>query len=170
MVKVYYGLTRQSQIFEMIEDVCNDLKGQGEDIKATIELMISTIGQETHLGEYKDPTRYAHGTGLAQIDPSIPFDDIVNRSTRFHKLILQKYNIDIKSLKHRDLEVSPLLSIILCRLKYKLVPAAIPSDSVGQWLYYKKWYNSYLGKATSEEFFRNREKSLKKYNVWKRGN
>ncbi len=166
---MYYGLTRKSQLFEMINDVIDTLKSPKEDTGATRELLISTIGQETHLGDYKDPTDYRHGTGLAQVDPGIPFKDIIDRSTKYHKLIKDKFDIDLKNVQHRELELSPLLSIVLCRLKYKLVPKAIPKDSEGQWEYYKKWYNSYLGKATKEEYMHNRIESLKEYSRWEEG-
>ncbi len=166
---MYYGLTRTSQVFEMVDDVVEALKGNNEDIKTTKELIVSTIGQETHLGTFKDKTKYKYGTGLSQIDSGIPFEDIIKRSSKYHEVIEKRFNIDLKAVKHRELELSPLLSIILCRLKYKLVPKKIPKDIDGQWKYYKKYYNSYLGKAKREEYIRNRSFSLKKYREWLEG-
>ncbi len=166
---MYYGLTRLSQLFEMIDDVIEVLKGPSEALESTRELIISTIGQETHLGKYKDLTDYKHGTGLAQVDPGIPFKDIIDRSTKYHKVVKEKFDIDLKKVEHKELELSPLLSLVLCRLKYKLVPKKIPLDVEGQWKYYKKYYNSYLGKAKKEEYLRNRAWALQKYQEWKEG-
>lgn len=165
-MKVYYGLTRLEQVFEIIEDVVKAMKGSNEDIEATRQLMIGTIAQETKLGTYRDPSPYKHGAGLSQIDPGIPFEDIQDRGTKYIRQVKETFGIDILSATHRELELSPLLSVVMARVKYKLVPKAIPADFDGQWEYYKRYYNSYAGKATKEEYTRNYEWSMELYNKW----
>lgn len=68
-------------------------------------------------------------------------------------------------MEYRELELSPLASIVMARIKYKLVPHKIPQwdDLEAVWQYYKKWYNSYLGKATIEEFEVSYKKALEEY-------
>jgi hypothetical protein len=154
-MKVYYGITRLSQVFEMIEDVANALKGSSENVDNTIDLMIGTLAQETHLGTLKDPTSYVAGAGIAQFDPGIPFNDPVDRMGRWKDVVKKIFDFDFDRVQHSALEESPLLGIVLMRTKYKLVPATIPDSLEGQWLYYKRWYNSELGKATREEYMAN---------------
>lgn len=59
----------------MMLDVCTTLKSKNEDLKSTLILMFATCYQETHMGEYRDPTRYGAGTGVMQFD-GIPYKDI----------------------------------------------------------------------------------------------
>lgn len=166
-MRTYYGIVKISQIFEIIEKVVYDLKGSKEDAESTIKLMVGTIAQETKLGTFRDPSPYKYGSGLCQIDPGIPFDDVQDRASRYIDKVISLYGIDILSATHRELELSPLLSVVMCRVKYKLIPKAIPSDSEGQWLYYKKYYNSYLGKATREEYIENSTWGMEHYKKWK---
>lgn len=161
---MYYGLTRRNQLREMMVDACKTLKSNREDLKSTLILMLATCYQETHLGEYRDLTRYGAGTGVMQFD-KMPYEDIKNRSKRYYEICLKEFNIDIDKMDYRELELSPLASIVMARIKYKLVPYAIPKwdDFEGIWGYYKKWYNSRLGKATIEEFEVSYHKALEEY-------
>lgn len=164
MKKIYYGLTRKKQLLEMMVDVCSTLKGNKEDLKSTLILMLATCYQETNMGTFKDKTRYKYGTGLMQFD-NMPYKDSKLRGSRFYKVCLKEFNVDISKMKYIELELSPLASIVMARIKYKLVPHNIPSwkqfDEV--WGYYKKWYNSTLGKATIEEFKISYKKGLEAY-------
>lgn len=165
-MKIYYGVTRLEQVFQLIEDVVEKLKGSNENTEATKQLLIGTISQETKLGTYRDPSPYKHGAGLCQIDPGIPFEDIQDRGTKYIRLVKDKFGIDMLSASHRELELSPLLSVVMARVKYKLVPKSIPISFDGQWEYYKRYYNSYAGKATKEEYKKNYEWGIKLYNNW----
>lgn len=46
----------------------------------------------------------------------------------------------------------------MCRVHYLRQPGAIPKDLLGQAQYYKKYYNTPLGKATVEQYIENWEK------------
>lgn len=168
-MKMYYGVTRLSQVFEMLEDVANDLKGSSENVENTIDLMLGTLAQETRLGSLKDPTNYSAGSGISQFDPGIPFRDPVDRMGKWKKIVRNLYDFDFDKIQHRELEESPLLGIVLMRIKYKLVPYKIPNDIEGQWKYYKKWYNSEDGKATREEYMVNIFWAKDLYKKWKNG-
>ncbi len=165
-MNVYYGLTRLDQVFQLIEDVVEKLKGTSENVEATKQLMIGTIAQETKLGTYRDPSPYKYGSGLCQIDPKLPFEDIQDRAGKWIGIVKDIFAIDIERATHRELELSPLLSVVMARVKYKIVPYTIPPDFDGQWKYYKKWYNSYAGKATKEEYTRNYSWGMKLYKGW----
>jgi hypothetical protein len=68
---------------------------------------------------------------------------------------LKTFGIDIYMLDHDDLDYSPLSCFILTRIKYKRIPEAIPASVEGRADYWKKNYNSYLGKGTPEEYIHN---------------
>ena len=165
-MKTYYGITRISHLFDIVDDVCEALKGANEDVESTKALIISTIAQETHLGTMKDPTKYKYGTGIAQLDP-IGVIDIQQRGTKWFDICKKAFGFDLSKVKHTELEEAPVLAIVMARLRYKVVPQGIPNDTEGQWKYYKKWYNSYAGAATREEYMKNREWAMELYNNWK---
>lgn len=52
------------------------------------------------------------------------------------------------------LETSDAFAAVMCRLKYRLVPEALPdsSDYKGMALYWKKYYNTYLGKGVVNNY------------------
>jgi len=164
--KMNYGLTRMSQMFSMIEDVVDVFAGPNEDKDATIRLMVGTISQETDLGMYKDRTPHKYGEGLTQVDAGLPYKDILERGGKWLDIAADKFGIDFSIIKHRDLAYSPLVGIILCRVKYKLVPSSIPKDYNGQWTYYKRWYNSFLGAATQDEFKESYTAGMKEYSEY----
>lgn len=150
---MYYGLTNQQQALEMARQVC-DVIGHGGNGTA-VELLVETAAQETHLGAAKDLTIYGAGHGLCQFD-HIGFVDVQQRTKRRLKAkVFDAFRVDIDKVMHRELEYAPLLSMIFCRLKYVLVPSAIPADLEGRAHYWKKYYNSSLGKGKPEEYVRN---------------
>jgi hypothetical protein len=167
-MKTYYGITRITHLFEIIEDVCEALKVTNEDVETTKALIISTIAQETHLGTLRDPTKYKYGTGIAQLDP-IGVTDIQERGKKWFDPCKKAFGFDLSKVKHTELEEAPVLSVVMARLRYKLVPQGIPDDPEEQWKYYKRWYNSYAGAATKEEYMKNREWALRLYKKWKAG-
>jgi len=167
---IFYGVTRKSQIFEMVADVVEAFKSPMENTRATMELLLATAAQETHTGELRDGTPYRHGTGLMQFDP-VGLEDIKTRPSaqRWIKIARERFGVDFSKVEHRELETAPLTSIIAARIKYKIVPYGIPHALEDQWLYYKKWYNSSAGAATKEEFYRNRAIILKEFDAWNKG-
>ncbi len=169
-MKVYYGLSRLTQLFEMIDDACEVMKGNGEDVEATKQLMLATAAQETHLGSLKDPTVYRAGAGVMQIDP-IGIEDIKARSSakKWIHFCREEFDFHLDKLDHRELNESPFLCVVAARVRYKVVPYKVPSDLEKQWLYYKKWYNSYAGAATREEYMKNYKWAKNLWDKWVTG-
>lgn len=52
------------------------------------------------------------------------------------------------------LEKSDAFAAIMCRIKYRLIPENLPSatDSKGMAAYWKKYYNTYLGKGIVDSY------------------
>ncbi len=144
-----YGVTGDSQIFHTIRLVC-DVFGNGKNNNAS-EVIEKTIRSESHLGMYTDNS-VEYGEGLSQFD-KIAFDDTIKRTKNIDKEKCLKYfGLDLDNLKYEQLRTCHVLSIVLTRLKYKLIPGEFPTDDIGIYNYYKKHWNSESGKATIEHF------------------
>lgn len=155
---VGYGLVNPNQAREYASAVC-DVLGHGERGGATI-MLLETAAQETHVGRYRDPTPNGAGRGLCQVD-EIAFVDVVARSRDKNLgLISQAFGIDMAMVQHRDLDFSPLLSFIVCRLFYMLIPEPFPLDLAGRAQYWKTHYNTKLGKGTVDEYIHNVKRFL----------
>ena len=140
-----YGLINQQHLKDMSHAVC-DCLGHGGNHNA-VELLLETAGAETKRGTYKDSTLYA-GMGITQFD-ELPFQDVKDRCRDSDKQkLINSFDIDIDLVEWTDIRYNPLLSLIFTRLKYKKIPDVIPLTIQDRYTYYKKWYNSYEGKAT----------------------
>jgi len=151
-----YGLAKQDHIYDIVYEVCNTL-GYGAN-RCADELLLETMAAETGLGTVPDKTLGA-GMGIAQFD-KLPFEDVKKRvlasrnGQRWADDILEDFGIDIHLVEWDHLRYNPLLSVIFMRLKYKLLPQEIPGTVEGRALYWKNFYNSYLGKGTVEHYIK----------------
>lgn len=153
-MKYFYGLTKREHAYDIVEAVVEVLGG-GE---LAVKLLLETAQQETHLGEFEDPTKYAAGTGITQFD-EMPFYDIIRRTKIEHiNLIKDAFGVDMRKVKWRELEYSPVLCFIATRLLYKKIPAAIPSTVKGRAKYWKVHYNTIEGRGTEKEYIKNADK------------
>lgn len=145
-----YGLVSLAQVKHYAQAVC-DVLGRGEQ-NAAVYLLCETAAAETQYGTFRDATPNGAGRGLYQCD-EIPFLDVQSRARNSDvDAIKQAFDIDIKSVKWADLNYSPLLATIFARLHYKLRPDAVPQALKGRAEYWKKHYNSVLGKGTVEHY------------------
>lgn len=144
---MFYGLTSRTHLYDMVDDVVNCLGG-GDNAR---KLLLETAAAETALGEAVDHSWWT-GIGLMQFD-KIGFDDVIQRtSPGVKEKVLACFGIDIDRAEHTDLRWSPLLSLVFARLKYRLIPDAIPDTVDGRARYWKKWYNSEIGAGTPEHY------------------
>jgi hypothetical protein len=60
----------------------------------------------------------------------------------------------IENFIAEDLVRNDKLAICMCRVKYFQVKEGLPSDLEGWARYWKKYYNTPLGKGTEEDFIR----------------
>lgn len=146
---MYYGLVSKLQALEIAKAVCSAIGGN----PLVADLLIETAAAETLLGEYRDPTPYGAGTGVTQVDKGT-FDWLKGRY-KGHTIASQIYSafgITLSRVSYLELETSPLLSFIFCRLRYYTVPDPIPSNRAGRAEYWKRHYNTSAGKGTPEEY------------------
>lgn len=146
---LYYGLESTEQARELVWQVCNVL-GHGSHYSAT-NMLLETAAVETQLGRF--PDCYAsEGFGLCQFD-RIGFEDVVTRTRQATLNKVQRhFGYDLRLIKVEALANDPLLSFILCRLMYRLRPEPIPNILQGRASYWKKFYNSSLGKGTTTHY------------------
>ena len=136
--------------------------------KSAEELLMLTAAVESNLGEYIEQTK-GPALGIFQMEP-LTHNDIMDRwLSQAPKAIrekvekfLAKYVGDIE--RHEDeltLQYNLKYAILLARLKYYTVKAPLPPhhDKHALASYYKKYYNTPLGKGTVS-------KALEKYNKY----
>jgi hypothetical protein len=154
MPQFFYGLTNGRQLREIVVAVCGVL-GYGGLGGFAVDLLMETAAQETHCGQFRDPTPYGAGRGAFQCD-LIAFSDVVERSRpQDVKAISDHFGIDIRKVSHNALDTSPLLAAIIARLHYKLVPEPIPDSIAGRADYWKRYYNTSAGKGSPAEYVKN---------------
>ncbi len=146
----FYGLSRPAELPAIVQRVC-DVLGHGFNRTAS-HLLLETMAVETRLGQFRDPTPNGAGRGICQFDP-IAFRDVQDRASASDILAIDaEFGINIKFLTHAQLDYSPVVSVIFCRLFYKLVKAPIPPSMSGRAEYWKRYYNTVRGKGTVEDY------------------
>ena len=119
-----------------------------------VELLMLTAAQESRCGDYIRQTS-GPAIGVFQMEPAT-YNDM------WHRVIPKDDGLQTKILKAVGLTSIPpaermewdlKLAIIMARVKYKSIPAALPAanDLNGMAAYYKRYYNTELGAATVEE-------------------
>jgi len=142
-----YGLV--CDLKHIAVEVCHCL-GNGSN-QSAVKLLLETAGVETGKGTVRDNTREA-GMGITQFD-WIGFKDVLDRTRQKDKdKILRYFDINIDWVKWEELRYNPLLAIIFTRLKYKLIPEAIPNTLKGRAKYWKIHYNTEAGKGDIEHY------------------
>ncbi len=147
-----YGITSDGQVLHGIEWVC-DIWGKKDDNSDKV-LLERTIRHESHLGNIKDRSK-KYGESVAQIDLKT-FLWIVkklgNEKYREDRELFKKhFGFPLSMLHYEDLRCIPNVGIFLCRMRYRFVPEPIPTDHLGIYNYYKKYWNG-SGAATYEKF------------------
>lgn len=156
-----YGLANQQEALTIANQICS-VVGNGSNDNAH-KILIETAQQETKLGYYPDKFPYLHGIGLCQFD-LIGFQDVKQRTRpRIVKTIKRNFKLNINDVRHRELAYSPFLSLLFCRLFYKLRPDPIPQKLHDRAKYWKKHYNTKIGKGSVEEYVKNALKIEIKY-------
>lgn len=124
------------------------------------ELLMGTCAQESALGKYRRQIGGGPALGIFQMEPAT-FHDIVKNYLN-HKPELKAKVLEVSGLKELDdpeeLVFNDRLAVCMARVHYLRVSEKIPSDLNGWAEYYKKYYNTYKGRATTLEFKMNYKK------------
>ena len=121
-----------------------------------VNLLMGTAAQESHLGKYRRQLGGGPALGIFQMEPAT-FDDIVKNYLRYKPELAARIErvARVSRFKADDLENNDLLATCMTRVHYLRVREAIPSDLEGWARYWKRYYNTPLGKGTEEEFIAN---------------
>ena len=138
-----YGVNSKDEVLEITKRVVSVFGGGDKAVR----LLLETACVETHLGTYPDRHPEKLGVGLTQFD-QIALDDLQQRvRSRHRRLLKQEFGYSLNDIKLADLAYDATLAMALTRLKYLLVPEAIPTTILGRAEYWKKYWNTSAGKG-----------------------
>lgn len=113
------------------------------------DLLMLTAAQESKLGFHLVQMKNGPALGIFQIEPNTHKDILRYLSKRTG--LAQKVGQFAVEGSSKELIWNLAYATAIARIKYYMVPAPIPNTLEGQAAYYKKYFNTYLGKATVEE-------------------
>ena len=145
----------------------NDFKAQVEQTLKSIDLysekatylLMGTCAQESSFGKYTKQLGGGPALGVFQMEPAT-FNDIVKNYLRYKPELTHHIMevADVDRLEPEYLVDNLPLAICMARVHYLRVSEPIP-DNLGGWAYYwKRYYNTHLGKGTETEFINNFKK------------
>ena len=126
-----------------------------------VNLLMGTAAQESHLGKYRKQMGGGPALGIFQMEPAT-FNDIVNNYLRYKPELAARIErvARISRFKAEDIENNDLLAICMARVHYHRGREAIPSDLDGWARYWKRCFNTTLGKGTETGSIANSKKLL----------
>lgn len=128
----------------------------------TVELLMGTCAQESHLGKYRRQLGGGPALGIFQMEPAT-FRDIRDNYLAYHEDLRNKIMeiSGVSALEPEDLVENDRLAVCMARAHYSRVREAIPASLDGWARYWKQYYNTPLGKGTVEEFVANYKNLVK---------
>ncbi|MFA7488188.1 MAG: hypothetical protein WCY72_08900 [Lysobacteraceae bacterium] len=146
-----------SQLRGLIKETLEQAK-LVSSLDAAVELCMMTIAVESNAGTYLRQLGKGPALGIAQMEPAT-FNDIMNRwiltrSDEFKNRVANFINQYVGYHVGPEAMVYNLkYAILLMRLKYMTISAPLPkaTDVQGLAEYWKKYYNTYLGKGAVAE-------------------
>ncbi len=143
----------KNQFKELIEETLKEINMYSE---SAVNLLLGTAAQESVFGTYLKQIK-GPALGVFQMEP-VTYRDIYDNYLNYKKPLWALIEVSMgfdycaENMIH-DLKYA----IIMCRLHYRRVKEKLPesNDIKGLARYYKKYFNTHLGKATEEEFINN---------------
>lgn len=140
------------QLRELIKDVLEEMDLYSE---SAVELLMMTACQESHCGRYIKQLGGGPALGIFQMEPATHSDLWMNYLV-YKRHLVDKINHVAGTTSVDDnltLRGNLIYQIAMARIHYLRVPERLPraTDVEGMARYWKKYYNTYLGKGTVEE-------------------
>lgn len=165
------------QLRELVKSVLHYLEPEIPYSENAVELLMLTAAQESHLGKYIKQMR-GPASGIMQMEPATEadiWDNYLAFDTPLRKKIKKLYGgaaASANGQRFYPLHVNLAYQIAMARVHYRRVPTPLPriklipmskvtvrtveSESVDALAtYWKKYYNTPLGKGTVEEARKN---------------
>jgi hypothetical protein len=143
----------KTQFQNLIERV---LRGIGYYSPEATQLLLGTAAQESAFGTYLVQKGSGPARGPFQMEPTT--EKCIWENYLAHRFDLRTQLImdsGVSMPSPLDMETNLLYSIAMARIHYLRKPGAIPKDLEGQAKYWKKFYNTELGKGAVEEYIEN---------------
>jgi len=136
------------QLRDLIRDILyatNLIKYEDE---REIELLMLTAAVESNLGQYIEQKGGGPARGIFQMEKNTE-DDIWKNYLKYKEhlaLSITEYMCNFDS----EMKWNLAYQILMCRIHYLRIKEVIPTanDVVGLAKYYKRFYNTYLGKSS----------------------
>jgi len=144
------------RLIETVLDEATQVSGKPLNSISAINLLMGTAAQESKMGRYLYQLGKGPARGIFQIEPATE-EDILNRFV-MHSHSMQEV-MEHLGICNSEFNLAGNLNyqIIIARLKYWSIPEKLPEadDIDGLARYWKKYYNTELGKGTVKEFKEN---------------
>lgn len=126
-----------------------------------VNMILETACVESNCGEYIKQLK-GPACGIFQIEP-VTAKDIIDHFIFYKPTLLRKYNqLFIQDLTvEQNLCTNLMFQIFMCRVFYLRFSEKIPDTVEGRAKYWKKYYNTHLGKGTVEKYIKAVEKYKK---------
>lgn len=146
----------KKQLKDLIESTLKDVDLYSED---ATNLIMGTIAQESAFGTYIRQLYNGPAIGIVQMEPAT-HDWLKSNYLAIKPNLVKKIikSCGIICFKTEYLEYNLKYAIIFCRLRYLVVKEPLPNNLHGYAKYWKKYYNTELGKGTVDEFISNYKK------------
>lgn len=153
----------KATLFKNIEDTLRQLEPEIPFTKESVELLAGTCAQESAYGKYRKQLGGGPALGIFQMEPATFHDCIENFLAYKPGLMAKVIKISgVDRLNPDDLEKNDILATCMCRVRYFRDKRPIPETLLGQAEYWKKIYNTYLGKGKVEEYIKNYDRYVLK--------
>ena len=155
-------MINKNDLKRLIEQVT---KGIGLHSDSATNLLLGTAAQESGFGKYLYQKGNGPARGIFQIEPTTEKDlwnRIIYPRCALAEKIFEVGRVNAPNVLH--LAGNLIYQIIMARIKYFSIPTPLPphEDTEGMALYWKKYYNTYLGKGTTIEFIDNYNKYVRR--------
>lgn len=149
------------ELRQLVQATLRSLEPEIPYSEEAVELLMMTAATESNLGTYWEQAK-GPALGVFQMEPNT-HNDIWENYLKYKKDLAEKINTLTwfeGGTEEDELHHNLVYQIIMARVLYKRVPAPMPKMN-DLWLaaYYKKWYNTPLGKGTVQ-------KAIEKYNKY----
>ena len=129
----------------------------GMDSPEARALLLGTAAQESGMGHYIRQVGGGPAMGIFQMEPATYHDiwrNFINNRPEIKQKLAERWPTEPAP---EEMITNLLLAAVMCRLHYRRVNAPIPQadDLAGLARYWKKFYNTPMGRGSEDEFIRN---------------
>lgn len=140
-------------MLKLVKDTLQELDPEIKYSPEAAHLIWGTGAHESMGWQYRRQMGNGPAKGFWQMEPFTFYDLVENFLAYRPKLTAKvKQVAGVKEFISEDLVNNDKLAICMCRVKYYQVKEAIPTNLEGFAKFWKKYYNTPLGKGTEEEF------------------